>query len=245
MVKTQDADLEWFILQGDATMGARSTLASTVNQLECGGPSEGARLGEDGAYIHPFTDQQLGTGRCTRGDVERHRWLSRAWFVCSEQARGLLLLAHRAPPGEYRSDSGYGAADRYVKGSDRREGRHGQKRTGVDAQLGFPVDTEKSGMQFGIAALAIALSPDPGKLLVACHDPAPLHKAGRFVGKVNHEEAARRRQVIREAKRRAEEAVEPAWAEWWAAKAAADPMRFTRDRRSHLPEYLPAEATVE
>lgn len=240
-----DADLEWLLLQGGSAMRERGTLAGVINALECGGPSEGGNLGEDGTYIHPFTDQQLGMGRCVHGDIERHRWLSAAWFACSEATRKLLLLAHQAPPGEFRSDDGYGATDRYVKGSDHREGRHGQTRTGVDAQLGMPVDTSKSGMRFGIAAVAIALSPDPSKLLMACYEPEPLHKSGKHVGTINRDESDRRRKLIKEAKRRAVEALEPAWAEWFESKAGADPMRLLRQRRAILPAVRSAEAAAE
>lgn len=230
-----DQDLEWLLLSGGVAMRERGTIAGVINQLECGGPAEGGNIDAAGSYIHPYTDQQLGTGKCIQGEVERHRWLSTAWFACSEETRKLLLLAHQAPPGEFRSDHGYGARDRWVKGSDHREGQHGPSRTGVDAHLGQPVvDTDQGGVRFGIAALAIALSPDPEKLLVACHDPDPLHKSGKRRGTVNREESERRRRLIKEAKRRADTALSPAWAEWFESKAAADPMRKNSERRASL-----------
>lgn len=221
-----DFDLEWFLLQGAVAMRERGTIAGVINQLECGGPSEGGNLDATGAYVHPFTDQQLGTGRCIMGDIERHRWLSAAWFGCSEQTRKLLQLRHTAPRAASRSDSGYGARDRWVEGSDHREGADGLTRTGTDSHLGV------------LAGLAIQLAPEPDKLLVACFQPEPLHRSGKRVGTVNREEADRRRKLIRDAKARADAAMQPAWAEWFESKAGADPMRRNSERRSPLPVHV-------
>lgn len=222
----QDVDLEWLLLQGAVAMRERGTIAGVINQLECGGPAEGGNLDAAGSYIHPYTDQQLGTGRCILGDVERHRWLSAAWFGCSEATRKLLQLRHTAPQAAFRSDSGYGASDRWVEGSDHREGAEGLTRTGTDTHLGV------------LAALAIQLCPKPGELLVACYDPEPLHKTGKRVGTVNREEADRRRKLIRDARERADEAMRPALAEWFESKSGADPMRRNSERRSPLPVHV-------
>ena len=229
-----DPDLEFLLMCGASTMGERGTLGGIVSVLEAGGATVG-KLDMAGSYIHPYTDLQLGTGGLG-GDIERVRWLSVAWFACSVESRGLLLLAHQAPSGEFRSDSGFGARDRWVKGSDHREGQHGQTRTGIDAHLGQPVVAAgETGVRFGIAALAVKLAPDPGSLLLACYDPEPLHRSGKRAGTVNREESERRRKLIREARKRADAALEPAWAEWHESKAAADPVRRDRDRRAVLP----------
>lgn len=225
-VPDQDSDLEWFIHEGASAMRETGTLAATVNQLESGGHG-GGKLDAAGSYIHPLTDQQLGTGRCLLGDVERHRWLSRAWFACSEEARGKLLLRHQAPRGAFRSDSGYAATDRYVEGSDHREGRLGLRRTGVETHLGV------------LAALALQLAHDPKALLEACHDPDPLHSTGKHSGKINREESKRRRRLIRDAKEGAEAAMLPAWEEWHGAKTAADPMRSNLARNPNWKVQTP------
>lgn len=232
-----DVDLEFYLYQGPVVMRERGTTAGVISQLESGGPAEGGNLDASGAYIHPFTDQQLGTGRCLRGEIERVRWLGSAWHACSEATRGLLLLRHMAPPAEFRSDAGYGARDRWVDGSDHREGQHRTKRTGVDAELGIALGSDKFGLNFGLAAVAIKLCPDPGKLLVAVHEPNPLHKGGKRAGAINREESDRRRRIIRDALRRAEEALAPAWAEWFESKTNTDPMRLDTDRN---PEWRPA-----
>jgi hypothetical protein len=222
-----DVDLEWLLLQGDAVMGARSTLAGTVNQLESGGGAGGGgNLGEDGLYIHPYTDLQLGTGRCVRGDVERHRWLSTAWFACSVQTRGLLILRHLAPRAMFRSDEGYGARDRHVEGSDGKAGRHGATRTGVEPQLGE------------LANVALTVYENPAELLQACHGYSG--DAAKPSATVTGKQAGYGR-TIRRARRVAEKALEPAWAEWFESKAAADPMRLPRERRSVQPTHVPAE----
>lgn len=225
-----DDDLSRWLLEGGAIMRERGTLASTINALECGGPGEGGSLGEDGSYIHPFTDQQLGTGRCVRGDIEWHRWMTRAWFACTETARGLLVLRHLAPRAAFRSDEGFGARDRFVEGSDGKSGSHGPTRTGIEAQLGE------------LASVAIAVAENPGELLIACHEYSG--NASKPDTTVTGKQAGYGR-TIRRARRAAETALVPAWAEWRAAKEAADPMRLTRERRAVLPEYVPAEATVE
>jgi hypothetical protein len=222
-----DHDLEFFLLQADATMGARGTLASTINQLECGGPGEGGRLGEDGMFIHPYTDLQLGTGRVVRGDVERCRWLASAWFACSLETRSLLLARHLAPRAAFRSDEGYGARDRHVDGSDGKAGRHGVTRTGVESQLGE------------LANVALSVYEKPGELIVACHEYSG--DAGKPSPTVTGKQAAYGR-TIRRARRVAEAALEPAWREWFESKENADPMRLPRERRSLTPIYVPGEA---
>lgn len=225
--KDSDVDLEFYLTQAESTHGARGTLASTINQLECGGAGGGGNLGEDGLFIHPYTDLQLGTGRCTRGDIERCRWLASAWFACSETTRALLLARHLAPRAMFRSDEGYGARDRHVEGSDGKAGRHGSYRTGVEAQLGE------------LANVAMSLCENPAELLVACHGYSG--DAGKPDPKVTGKQAAYGR-TIRRARRVAEKALDPAWAEWFAAKEAADPMRLPRERRSLTPLFVPSEA---
>lgn len=226
--KDQDPDLEFFLLQGEAIMGMRGTLASTINSLEAGGAG-GGKLGADGMYVHPYTDLQLGTGRVVRGDVERIRWLARAWFACSERTRGLLLLRHTAPRAAFRSDEGFGATDRYVEGSDGKAGRHGATRTGVEAQLGE------------LATLALQVYERPGELLVACHEYSG--DAGKPSLTVTGKQAAYGR-TIRRARRVAEAALTEAWAEWFESKAGADPMRLPRERRAVLPAVVGAEAAA-
>lgn len=221
----QDIDLEWLLLQGAVAMRERGTIAGVINALECGGPAEGGSLDAAGSYIHPFTDQQLGTGRCVRGDIERHRWLSAAWFGCSERARGLLLLRHLAPRAAFRSDEGYGATDRHVEGSEARAGRHVATRTGVEPQLG------------DLANVALQVYESPGELLVACHEYSG--DAGKPSTTVTGKQAGYGR-TIRRARRVAEAAIAPAWREWFESKAGADPMRPTRERRSVLPAHRPA-----
>lgn len=221
-----DVDLEFFLMQADATHGMCSTLASTVNQLERGGPG-GGNLGEDGLYVHPYTDLQLGTGKCVRGDIERCRWLASAWFACSEQNRNLLLARHLAPRAMFRSDEGYGARDRHVEGSDGKAGRHGSTRTGVEAQLGE------------LANVALTVYPDAGELWVACHEYSG--DAGKPSPTVTGKQAGYGR-TIRRARRVAEKALEPAWAEWFESKAAADPMRLPRERRNMTPSFFPNES---
>lgn len=216
-VPDQDTDLEWFIHEGASTMRETGTLAATVNQLESGGHS-GGRLDAAGSYIHPFTDLQLGTGKCLLGDIERHRWLKGAWLACSAETRKLLLLRHTAPRAIARSDSGFASTDRWVEGSDHREGKLGLYRTGVETHLGV------------LAALAFELCANPVDLLEACQDPNPLHATGKYAGKINREESKRRRRLIRESREGAEAALLPAWAEWHAAKRAADPMRSNAER---------------
>jgi hypothetical protein len=114
-----------------------------------------------------------------------------------------------------------------VEGSDHREGELGLTRTGTDSHLGV------------LASLAIQLAPHPDKLLIACHDPNPLHRGGKRDGTINRDEAARRGKIIREAKRLAEEAMAPAWTEWFESKRGADPARRNSERRAVLPVHDP------
>lgn len=236
-----DPDLEWWLLQGDSAMGARGTLAGTINVLEMGGPGGGGNLGEDGSYIHPFTDLQLGTGRCVRGDIERHRWISRAWFACSEESRGRLLARHLAPRARFRSDEGFGARDRHVEGSDGKAGQHGALRTGIEAQLGELANVAlaeygrvkpESDLQEHVQAAETEGAKRLAELIEACHEYSG--DASKPSATVTGKQAAQGR-TIRRARRVAEKAMTEAWVEWFRAKAATDPMRPTRERRAILP----------
>lgn len=252
----QDPDLEFWLMQADAVLGARGTLASTISQLEAGGAGSGGNLGEDGLFVHPYTDLQLGTGKCVRGDVERCRWLGRAWFACSVETRSLLLARHLAPRAAHRSDEGYGAWDRHVEGSDGKAGRHGATRTGIESQLGELANVALAvyGRQKEVerqpgqddevfqAAQAEARAEEQrllAELIVACHGYSG--DASKASATVTGKQAAYGR-TIRRARRVAEKELEPAWKEWFAAKDAADPMRSPKDRRSLTPVYIPAEA---
>lgn len=220
-----DADLEWLLACGSSTMGERGTLGGIIGVLEAGGATSG-RLDDAGSYVHPYTDLQLGTGGYD-GDVERHRWLSRAWQALPPETRSLLMLCYQAPRAQQRSDDGFGALDRYVDGSDAKAGRHAQHRTGVESQLGE------------LAALALAVYELPGELLQACH--AYSGDASKRDRQATGKQAQHGR-TIRRARRAAERVSAEAHAAWQTAKRAADPMRATRERRAVLEPYSPAEA---
>ena len=222
---TFDPDLEFLLMCSASTMGERGTTGGVVSVLEAGGATVG-RLDEAGSYIHPFTDLQLGTGG-HGGDIERVRWLMRAWSPLTAEDQSTLALHLRAAPASFRSDHGFGARDRYLDGSEGKEGTHGQHRSGVEAQLGEFV------------GLAFALTPDPAFLALACHDPNPTDEKGN----VDAGEAKRRRTAIKDALRAAKARFGPAHERWLASKVAADPMRRTRERRAILPALAPAEAT--
>jgi hypothetical protein len=224
-----DGDLEWLLMCGAAAMGERGTTGGVINAIESGGGGSG-RLGEDGSYIHAYTDQQLGTGSFGAGDIERHRWLLGAWSALPNRTRAILQRCYLAPRSDQRSDSGYGAQDRWIKEEDFRSGSHAQNRTNIEAQLGE------------YARLAADLCPNPAYLAVACFEPQPLHGSGLRQGQVNREETKRRRQAIRQALKLAQDAAASAHREWSVAKGAAAPMRATRDRRAALPAHVAAEA---
>lgn len=217
---SNDPDLEWLLWQGASALGLRGTISGVISQCERGSVGGCGSLGEDGCYRHPYTDQQLGTGPCSSGDVERYRWLFGAWSSMSFVSRNVLLVHYEPVRAELRSDEGYGARDRWVIGSDNALGHHGQTRTGVESRLGE------------FAALAFALAKDPARLLIACREPEPIRK-----GRVNQEEAKRRRQVVASAINTSREASEKAHAEWFSCKEKAAPMRKTSQRRKVLPAH--------
>src|SRR5690348_4692651 len=100
-----DAHAEWLVLGGDAAMGARGTTASTVAQLEHGGPFTGV------PETDIYSDQQVGWGKTVVGLVERHRWLTEARQLCGHECWSDLVLRYTAPPANLRSDEGFGARD--------------------------------------------------------------------------------------------------------------------------------------
>lgn len=228
-VVAMDGDLEWFLMCGAAAMGEKGTLGGVVNAIESGGGGSG-RLGEDGSYIHTFTDQQLGMGIYGAGDVERFRWLSEAWRMLERRTRNILAVCYLPARAEQRSDAGYGARDRWVKEAEKGVGRHGQHRTNIEAALGE------------FASLAFALTTNPTYLALACFEPSPLHRTGKRAGQVNREESDRRRKARKDALKSARDASVEAHREWSDVKGRAAPMRHNRDRRACLPAHQPAEA---
>lgn len=226
-----DGDLEWLLMCGASAMGERGTLAGTINAIESGGGGSG-RLGEDGSYIHTYTDQQLGLGSFS-GDVERHRWLMEAWRMLEQRTRNVLAACYVAPRADLRSDAGYGAEDRWVKEAEKASGEHGQHRTNIEATLGE------------YASIAFTVTTNPTFLALCCFEPQPLHRIGVRKGQVHREEATRRRKFVKEALKAARLASVEAHREWAEMKARAHPMRRNSDRRAMLPEYVPAEAAAE
>ena len=125
----------------------------------------------------------------------------------------------------FRSDEGFGARDRHVDGSDGKAGRHGAHRTGVEAQLGE------------LANVAMTVYENPAELLQACHGYSG--DAAKPNATVTGKQAGYGR-TIRRARRVAEAALQPAWAEWFESKENADPMRLPRERRAILPAHVRA-----
>lgn len=211
-----DPDLEWFLGSSESAMGAKGTLAGVIGQCERGSVGGSGTLDGVGSYIHPYTDQQLGFGRWVSGDVERHRWLSAAWHALTSRSRTILLCRYSAASAELREDEGYGARDRFVEGSDRREGQHGRGRTGT-------IRLQE------VAGLAFMLADNPGALLLACREPDPVHvRKGLVV--VNRALQAQRARVRSEAIKAARAVSLEAHAEWFESKAGADPMRTMGQR---------------
>lgn len=130
-----DSDLEWLLTAGDSALGARGTLGGVIAQLEHGGPFTGV------PETDLYSDQQLGLGKTTIGLVEKHRWLSAAWFTLTIECRNRLCLCYQAPRAFHRGDA--------LTGS----------RSGTDAQLGR------------YAALALVLCDSPQALQDACLQP--------------------------------------------------------------------------
>lgn len=221
-----DDDLAWFLTCGDAAMGKRGTLGGIVSALEHGGHPGGV------PNTDLYTDQQVGWGNSVYGDVEKHRWLERAWRLLSEATRNVLLARYTAPRAQYRGDAGYGARDRYVEGSDRSDTTGKGTRTGTALLLG------------DLAGLAFALTDKPDQLFLACVEPSPLKRDAKGNTTINRELEKGRRQLRGKAVKAAEAASSAAHAEWKKAKSEADPMRSRSERRPHAPEFLPAEAEV-
>jgi hypothetical protein len=215
-----DPDLSWLVECSASAMGAKGTLAGVIAQCERGSVGGTSGLDDSGSFAHKFTDEQLGLGSHVFGSVEKCRWLWSAWCKCSVRTRNVLLAYYEPIRSELRSDSGFGAKDRWVEGSDQPHGQHGQVRTGVEAKLGEH------------ANLAFALARDPARLLLACREPEPMRK-----GKVNVEEAKRRRVVVADAIKTARVESEMAHKEWFSHKNQTAPMRNTAQRRKVFPAH--------
>lgn len=208
-----DPQLEWLIQSGDAALGASGTLAGVVSQIERGSVGGSGRLDAAGTFQHPYTDLQLGAGVDGIGEVELHRYAMAAWRLVSPAAQFRLCRRYSAVKAQFRSDSGFGAKDRWVDGSDHREGQHGMQRFSVEDHLG------------AFAALALELCPDPIKLVIACMEPDPVRK-----GKTDKSEKKRRAALVEECLHRAHEADHADHAEWFAAKARVPALRTFKDR---------------
>ena len=227
-----DEDLAWFLTCCDAATGKRGTLGGIVSALEHGGHPGGV------PNTDLYTEQQIGWGKFVYGEVEKHRWLERAWHALPEATRNVLTARYTAPRARFRGDEGYGARDRYVEGSDH----------SVTTGRGTRAGTLLLG---DLAGLAFALTDKPEQLFLACVEPSPLKldKAGNAT--INRELEKGRRQLRNKALKAAEASSAAAHAEWAESKAGADPMRRRSERRavvvntfSKLDPYVPAEADV-
>ena len=214
-----DPDLAWFLTCGGSAMGERGTLGGIVAALEHGGHAGGT------PNTDLYSDQQVGWGKFTYGDIERHRWLTEAWRAISEESQGTLLARYTAPRARFRGDEGYGARDRYVEGSDH------SVTTGKGTRAGALLLGD-------LAGLAFALTDKPEQLFLACTEPSPikLDKLGNAT--INRELEKGRRQLRNRALKAAEAASAAAHVEWAESKAGADPMRRRSDRVAALPIHV-------
>lgn len=234
-------DLEWLLTCGASAMGEHGTTGSVISQIERGSVGGGSYLDGAGSYRHPYTDTQLALGSKTGiGDVERHRWLTAAWQELTPEMRGVLTIRYSAPRAQFRSDSGYGAKDRWVEGSDARPGSHQSQRTGVESLLGE------------FAALCFALCSDAAKLLLACQEADPQLKQKDGTAVVNKDgtvkinrglQAERRclRNAVLGLARAADTAAHAAWAK---AKASVASARTLMERIGIRPAKTIAAPTV-
>lgn len=214
--ETFDPQLEWLIVMGDSAMGERGTLAGTIAQLEHGGPFTGV------PNTDLYSDQQVGWASTVVGLVERHRVLSAAWMLMSENGRRHALLWYSAPPAAFRSDEGFGSRDRCptVEEIQKLGAPEPSKPTGFHVRRGTEAQLGRA------AALAFHLCPDPAALLMACQDPNK-GKHGRVIG--------------RDLKAARDAAVE-LHREWRMCVAQAGKPRKPSERRALLPKFVPAEA---
>jgi hypothetical protein len=224
-----DDDLAWFLTCGDAAMGKRGTLGGIVSALEHGGHPGGV------PNTDLYTDQQVGWGKSVYGDVEKHRWLERAWLALSDESKATLAARYTAPRARFRGDEGYGARDRYVEGSDH----------SVTTGRGTRAGTILLG---DLAGLAFALTDKPEQLFLACVEPSPIKLDAKGNATINRELEKGRRQLRNKTLKAAETASAVAHAEWAESKAGADPMRRRAERRAvlvstfgRLEPWLPAE----
>lgn len=211
-----DSDLEWFRLMGDSAMGERGTLAGTIAQLEHGGPFTGV------PNTDLYDDQQLGWGNTAVGHVEKHRWLTDAWALCSPACRFDLDLRYTAPPGSLRSDEGFGAKDKCPTVEEIQ--KLGAHETGKPTAFHVRRGTEAQLGEF--AALALYHCEDPQKLANACRDP----------------QKGKHSRVIGAALRKAKEVSAARHREWRAAKIQAGKPRKIGERRALLPAFNPHES---
>lgn len=222
-----DEDLAWFLECSGSAMGERGTLGGIVSALEHGGHAGGV------PNTDLYTDAQIGWGRNVFGDVERHRWLLTAWNALTPETQGVLLARYMPPMAKFRTDEGYGAREKFVKGSP----PAGEKPEQPVGKRGKPIRekqylarlarwqrtsarisraAQRTGVESVLgdwASLAFALSPSPEKLFVACRDPKRANSDVRDA-----------------AMKLAKEASEKAHAEWAESKAGADPMRTRLQR---------------
>lgn len=224
-----DPDLVSFLECGGYWLGEKGTLGGIIARLERGGVGGGV------PNTDPYKDAQVGWGRTGEfiGQVEKHRWLSTAWFALTPASQRVLLARVAPPPAEFRSDEGYGARDKYVEDAHpvgprpmQAIGKRGRpiKRKQFEAQLArwelsasrisaAAIRTSVDAELGEFATLAIMLCPTPDKLLLACSSP---NKKNREI----------RAQAIKAAKG----ATDSAHTEWLESKTGADPAR-TRSQR--------------
>jgi hypothetical protein len=216
--EAHDSDLEWFLTCGDAAMGEHGTLGGTIAVLEHGGQFTGVPSSD------LYSDQHVGWKTTVVGLVEKHRWLSAAWFALDSETQVVLLACYRAPDAQLRSDEGFSGRDACPRAEDIERNRaiEPQKGTALHNRRG----TEAALGRY--AALTFWLCEDPAALLRACQDPRK-GKSPRTISKALG--LARERAIA-------------AHASWQATKELVPGPRSRRERVAALPEHEPSESAL-
>jgi hypothetical protein len=114
-------ELDWWLNCRDAACGYRSSFAAQVAAIERGNATSSSAIGDDGLYVQPYHDGQVGIGPVREAAFAIDRKMVRRWRWLAQQTRDVLFAHYTgACPVEVKGRLG---RSRWALGIEARLGR--------------------------------------------------------------------------------------------------------------------------
>jgi len=117
--ETWSTEIDWYLNCRDAACGVASSFASQIAAIERGGAGGTGSVGDDGNYIHPYNDTQVGMRNGQRAFAMDRRMRIR-WMALDSESKAILYVHYT---GAFPSGGkGQGGRQRWPKGVEARLG---------------------------------------------------------------------------------------------------------------------------